>query len=80
MKADISQVNSNTNLLQQYDILSVQPTSDKALQLACNDLCAPGPNQVSPFRPDTRYETEHTSLAVHNYVASARETISLSAQ
>ena len=23
------------------------PTSDKALQLACTDLCLPGPNQIS---------------------------------
>jgi len=38
---------TNTNALSQYDILSVAPTSDKALQLACTDLCLPGPNQIS---------------------------------
>lgn len=32
--------------MKEYDILSVQPTSDKALQLACTDLSNPGPNQV----------------------------------
>ena len=33
--------------MKEYDILSVAPTSDKALQLACTDLCLPGPNQIS---------------------------------
>jgi RNase P/RNase MRP subunit p30 len=41
------QAATNTNALSQYDILSVAPTSDKALQLACTDLCLPGPNQIS---------------------------------
>lgn len=45
-KAD-DQAATNTNALSQYDILSVAPTSDKALQLACTDLCLPGPNQIS---------------------------------
>ncbi|EIW69662.1 hypothetical protein TREMEDRAFT_62531 [Tremella mesenterica DSM 1558] len=39
--------NSNTSLLKQYDILSVQPTTEKAFQLACTDLSNPGPNQIS---------------------------------
>lgn len=45
--ADPYQTAANTNVLKQYDILSCQPTNDKALQLACTDLSNPGPNQVS---------------------------------
>lgn len=43
---EVGQTSANTNTLKEYDILSVQPTSDKALQLACTDLSNPGPNQV----------------------------------
>ncbi|KAK4688664.1 ribonuclease P/MRP protein subunit RPP1, partial [Tremellales sp. Uapishka_1] len=38
---------ANTTLLREYDILSVAPNSDKALQLACTDLSLPGTNQIS---------------------------------
>ena len=40
------QTSANTILLSEYDVLSAQPTSEKALQLACTDLSNPGPNQV----------------------------------
>ena len=33
-------------MLKEYDILSVQPMTEKAFQLACTDLALPGPNQV----------------------------------
>jgi ribonuclease P/MRP protein subunit RPP1 len=41
------QTSSNTGILKEYDILSVLPTSEKALQLACTELSNPGPNQIS---------------------------------
>ncbi|KAI9638347.1 RNase P subunit p30-domain-containing protein [Dioszegia hungarica] len=40
-------VGANTDVFRNYDIISCQPTNDKALQLACTDLSNPGPNQLS---------------------------------
>ncbi|ORX39848.1 RNase P subunit p30-domain-containing protein [Kockovaella imperatae] len=38
---------ANSAVLKEYDIISVQPLTEKAFQLVCTDLCLPGPNQVS---------------------------------
>ena len=45
-EADKQSANSS-NILSKYDILSCQPTNEKALQLACLDFSNPGPNQLS---------------------------------
>ena len=48
---DPSQTGANANTLRDYDLLSVQPMDDKALQIACTDLSNPGPNQVEALVP-----------------------------